>query len=118
MIKGIGVDIISLEDLKQKIEKLGDAFLKRTFFNSELNYAKKDNTIEHLGTTFAGKEAVFKALKKDYFEPKEIEIKRKNRMPIVCFHGKLKKLNYEVMLNLSFNKTNAIAMAIILENKK
>lgn len=59
MIKGIGVDILSLERFSKINSK---AFLIRTFHPLEINEYHKRNNLNYLASRFACKEAIVKAL--------------------------------------------------------
>jgi holo-[acyl-carrier protein] synthase len=112
MINGIGTDILELDKIRQYSDK--KYFLDKVFTKKEIDYAK--NNIAHLATTFAAKEAIFKALGKGWLEPKEIEIIRnKNGKPRAIFSGSLKKMlkNKEIMINLSYSKNYAVAFAVV-----
>ncbi len=115
MISGIGTDIVEIK----KLENYGksDSFLNKTFTQNEINYAKsKENFYTHLATTFAAKEAIFKALGTGWIEGKEIEIARDSKgRPSAILFGKSKKLlkKNKILLSLSYNNNSAIAFAII-----
>lgn len=59
-----GTDIIEIYRIKESIEKLGEAFLKRVFTEDEIKYceSKKKQKYQHYAARFAAKEAAFKAL--------------------------------------------------------
>ena len=60
MIKGIGIDICSIERIKTAVSHSG--FRKRVFSPEEEEYADKSkNSIEHLAAAYAAKEALAKA---------------------------------------------------------
>ena len=111
-MKGIGTDIIELSKIKSYSGK--KYFLEKIFTKNELEYSK--GNIAHLATTFAAKEAVFKALGKGWLDPMEIEIRRgRSGKPGAVFLGKLKKKlgNRKIMLSLSYTKNYAVAFAIV-----
>lgn len=61
MIKGIGVDMVDIRDVKRYLQN--PTFAKHTFTIQEQQEAEKRlNTAEYLATRFAAKEAVFKAI--------------------------------------------------------
>ena len=112
MIRGIGTDIIELSKIKFYSGK--KYFLDKIFTKNELSYAKGNTA--HLATTFAAKEAIFKALGKGWLDPREIEITRsRSGKPGAVFLGKLKKKmkNKKVMLSLSYTKNYAVAFAVL-----
>ncbi|MGI5887823.1 MAG: holo-ACP synthase [Oscillospiraceae bacterium] len=65
MIAGIGVDAVSIDNMKRIIESSGSldksAFVSHTFTRREIEEAG-GNAAEYLAARFAVKEAVFKAL--------------------------------------------------------
>jgi holo-[acyl-carrier protein] synthase len=118
MVGGVGTDIVEISKIKNYASR--EDFLLRTFTQQELSYASSKDSgkrkMEHLATTFAGKEAVFKALGLVYFEPREIEILRdEKRKPYVQLSGKTKELaeNKKIELSLSFTKDNAVGFAVV-----
>ena len=108
----IGVNIVELEKVRYYAQK--DYFLKKVYTKKELKYCK--DKPEHLATTFAAKEAVFKALGKGFLDPKDVEvIRNKKGKPIINISKGLKKLikNKKIELSLSFSDSYAIAFALI-----
>lgn len=62
MIAGLGIDIVDVERIAEKLRK-GDAFRDLVFSANEIAYAEsKTNKYEHYAARFAAKEAFFKAL--------------------------------------------------------
>ena len=107
--KGAGVDIVELEKLGSYTKRKD--FLDKVFTKRELLYAREKDggkrMIEHLATTFAAKEAVFKALGKKFFNPRDIEILRdRNGAPYVSG-------NKKVILSLSYSNKHAVAFAVL-----
>lgn len=114
MITGIGVDILELDKIGQYSKKR--YFIDNVFTKKEIDYIQ--GNLGHMATTFAAKEAIFKALKTGWLDPQEIEIRRnKKGSPKAIISGNLKKIlkNRRVMINLSFSKNYAVAFAIIQE---
>jgi holo-[acyl-carrier protein] synthase len=63
MIYGIGVDHVSVEELRRVISKGGDNVIQRIFSKSEYNYCmNKANPYQCLAARFAAKEAFMKAI--------------------------------------------------------
>ena len=115
---GVGTDIIEISKIKSYSEK--EDFVFKTFTPKEIEYSlKKDSgkrQAEHLATAFAGKEAVFKALGIEYFEPQEIEILRdETGKPSARLSGKTKELvgDKKIEISLSFTNDNAIGFAVV-----
>ena len=119
MIKGIGTDIVEIEKIKNHSQK--KSFLKKVFTNKEINYAKKKkDLVSHLATTFAAKEAVFKALGTGWIDGKLVEVVReKSGKPSIILHGKVREMMKDSQLSLSLSYSNNYALAFaIIEKKK
>lgn len=115
MIKGIGTDIIELKKIRHHSQNL--PFLNKVFTKNEVSYAKKKkDPVPHLATTFAAKEAIFKAMGTGWLNGQNIEIVRnKSGKPKALINGKLKKIlkNSQILLSLSYNSHSAVAFAVI-----
>lgn len=62
MITGLGIDIVEVERIEEKIAK-GNGFRELVFSANEIAYCeRKTNKYEHYAARFAAKEAFFKAL--------------------------------------------------------
>ena len=54
MIRGIGVDIIEVDRIRQSVEESGEQFLNRVFTRLEIEYCtSKSNRYQHLAARFA-----------------------------------------------------------------
>lgn len=63
MIKGIGIDTVSIIDMADILESLSEGALARLFTASEISAScMVSNPTEYFATRFASKEAVFKAV--------------------------------------------------------
>ena len=63
MIRGIGVDMTEIKEVRRLAEVSGEAFIERTFTEREREASLKTaDRWEYLAARFASKEAVFKAL--------------------------------------------------------
>ncbi len=122
-IVGFGVDIVEIERIRKGLAetRLAD----RVFRPDEISYAsRKRDPARHLAARFAGKEAVSKALGTGVrgFSFTDIEIgKERTGQPTVTLHGKAaavaKGLGIdEVMVSLSYSRSNAVASAVALAN--
>lgn len=59
----VGVDLVSVEDVRESVNTFGDRFLRRVFTDEEIRYCLSRNTAyESFAARFAAKEAVIKAL--------------------------------------------------------
>ncbi|HTK21390.1 MAG TPA: holo-ACP synthase [Mucilaginibacter sp.] len=62
MIVGLGIDIVEVERIEEKMRK-GNGFRELVFSANEIAYCEnKTNKFEHYAARFAAKEAFFKAL--------------------------------------------------------
>ncbi|RLE42196.1 holo-ACP synthase [Candidatus Woesearchaeota archaeon] len=117
-VVGIGIDILELKKVRKLLKgSTSESFLKKTFTAKERKYFEKQkDPIPHIATTFAAKEAIFKALGVGWQEGKEIEIVRKSNGPKVVLKGKLKKTTHirKILLSLSYTSKLAVAVAVLL----
>lgn len=128
-IKGIGVDIVDLDEIKRLLNyEHADAFLAKTFAQAERDGApskdfKSNKTIEYFASRFAAKEAVFKALAhllpEHTFDLRIVETQnRPDGSPFVNTNGKLGEfLNAagasNIFISLSSESNAAIAFVVI-----
>ena len=124
MIKGIGVDILSIDKLNPILQQdnyIQDSFIRKTYTSREIELAEtRPNPIYFYATRFAGKEAVFKALNVtgEDLHLNEIEILSTDTgKPYIVLHGMAKTLaeNAEishVLISLSYEDDTAIAYAV------
>jgi holo-[acyl-carrier protein] synthase len=121
-IEGIGVDIVDVKKLKKILKgKAGSKFISNTFTKREIECAKGGLNIYKLATSFAAKEAVFKALGTGWIEGKDVEVvrSREEGTPSVALHGRIRKIAKKmkikkVLVSLSYTDECAVAAAIIL----
>lgn len=120
MVKGVGVDIIEIERVRQVIETY-QRFVPRIFTSGEQGYClSRPKSYLHFAVRFAAKEAAMKALGTGSEGVKwtDFEVKRKEKgQPFVCLSGQAldkakEKGIEEILVSLSFNHSQAIAMAI------
>ena len=122
MIYGIGIDLIEVERVAEKIGKLS-GFRELVFSKNEIEYCElRANKFEHYAARFAAKEAFFKAIGtgwRDGTAFNEVEIiNEENGKPVISFLGKtaasVSKLNLgKIAVSLSHLKTMATAIVII-----
>lgn len=120
MVRGIGVDIVEIDRIRESIERLGDAFLAKVFTPHEIAYCtSKPNQHQHFAARFAAKEAVSKALATGWsgeFAWKDVEITNDPLgKPLVTLHGRLGETlaGCTVFLSISHDDTRVVAMALI-----
>lgn len=63
-MKGIGIDIIEIDRIKEAVDKYGDNFLNKVFTENEINYCRRRKALRYpeLAVRFAAKEAYAKAI--------------------------------------------------------
>ena len=62
-IRGIGIDIVNVERIRQSLERFGHRMEARLFTDGELAYSRgHKDPLPHLAARFAAKEAASKAL--------------------------------------------------------
>ena len=126
-IFGIGIDIVQNKRIKSLIKNKN--FLKRTFGNKEINFAKKfSNKTNYFAKRFAAKESFAKALGTGFrnnLNLKDIEIL--NDKVGKPYYSKTKKIdniikkeykinNYDLFLSISDEKDYSVAFTIIQKN--
>lgn len=122
MIVGIGIDMIEVDRVSEKVAK-GIAFVEQVFSNAEIAYCESQaNKGQSYAARFAAKEAFLKAtglgLLKSY-ELNNIEILNdQNGKPEILLHGEFKVLaekhNWKkIHVSLSHLSLLATAMVII-----
>ena len=130
MIKGIGIDIIEIDRIKEAVEKFGDSFLQKIYTAREINYCQNHKAVKfpELAGRFAAKEAYSKAIgtgiigtgmekegvvgrAKGGISWKEIEIVNDlHGKPHIYLNGKLAK---KVQVSLSHSLNSAVAMVYV-----
>src|SRR5262245_10823642 len=64
----VGIDIVSVEDVSQSLERFGERYVRRVFTNHEAEYCRSGAgraAAERFAARFAAKEATLKALQPD-----------------------------------------------------
>ena len=120
MVKGIGVDIVEIEEMKKAIERSSN-FINFAFTQKEIENGLNKNKYEYYASRFACKEAVFKALAPltdIKFEFRKIEIlNHEDGSPYVNVDDYLDNIlvNCDVnnlKLSLSHSSLNAVAFCV------
>ena len=124
---GIGVDLVYIPRIQKLVDQYGLRFLKKIFSDEEIEYSlKRKNSFFHLASSFASKEAFFKAIG-GYtpFSFKEIILKRNpyTKVPFLELTGKAKEIfqkrgGEKIFLALSHENEYTISIVIILGNLK
>ena len=122
MIKGIGVDMTSVDEVERLLHVCGNAFINRTFTLKEIRTAEKsENSIEYFATRYAAKEAVFKAIAPSVEEPFDFRIvetlNQKDGCPFVNTNNELgqilKKAGIEEIL-ISITTESRFVIAFVI----
>jgi holo-[acyl-carrier protein] synthase len=120
MLKGIGVDLVSIERIGRVYQRYQDKFLQRVFAAAEIReITKLPLSPASLAARFAAKEAVLKAIGCGIGPAglSEVEIIRKQRQkPTVKLHGETQRLAAErgisgIELSLTHEPPFACAVA-------
>jgi len=122
MIAGLGIDIVEVERIAEKIEK-GNGFQELVFSANEIAYCEgKTQKYEHYAARFAAKEAFFKALGTGWLNGtafNEVEIinneqgKPEMRLLGLTINTISALGNFNIMVSLSHIKMTATAVVII-----
>jgi holo-[acyl-carrier protein] synthase len=92
MSLGIGIDILSIENIRKAVERRGEYFLRRAFTSREIQECfSSNNPYPCLAGKFAAKEAVYKALQSIFnlrLFWREIEIVTEVARPSVKLNGR------------------------------
>jgi holo-[acyl-carrier protein] synthase len=110
----VGNDLVHIENFKLS---LSDLFKKKVYTPSEIAYCESfTDSLQRYASTWAAKEAVYKAIKQLDPSPlgwKKIEISRAKKagMPMVVLPDHLKK--YELSLTISHDAEYTWALALI-----
>jgi len=110
----VGNDLVHIENFKLS---LSDLFKKKVYTPSEIAYCESfTDSLQRYASTWAAKEAVYKAIKQLDPSPlgwKKIEISRAKKagMPTVLLPDHLKK--YELSLTISHDAEYTWALALI-----
>jgi holo-[acyl-carrier protein] synthase len=124
MIKGVGIDIIEIERIREAVEKYGESFLDRVFTPREISYCKRRRALRYpeLAVRFAAKEAYSKAIgtgiagfgrNNHGIKWKEMEIVNNSHgKPLLSVKGKVSE---RIQISLSHSRDYAIATVYVEE---
>ena len=115
MVVGVGIDIIKIDKIKNSIEKWKDSFLNRVFNSEELeNIPKGKMYYQRIAARFAAKEAVIKAISKEY--PMALTdmliLNKENGAPYCKFK---KDIEIDIFLSITHIEDYAVACAVAQE---
>lgn len=119
-VEGIGIDIVDIKELEKIVKgKSGKAFVRKTFTEHEIRCAKGGTNVYKLATSFAAKEAAFKAFGTGWIDGKLVEVTHgRNGAPSLRLHGKMGKLAKKMKIrkpfvSLSYTERCAIAAVVL-----
>jgi holo-[acyl-carrier protein] synthase len=124
---GIGIDLVYIPRIQRLLNQYGERFLKKIFSEEEIEYSlKRKNTAFHLASSFASKEAFFKAVGGySPFSFKEIILKRdfEKGTPFLELKGKAEEIfkkrgGKKILLALSHENEYTISIVVILGKLK
>lgn len=119
MLIGVGIDLVSIERIKQVYLKYPDKFLKRIFTGGEQSrFIEKGASAQTLAAHFAAKEAVLKSIGCGIGPASlsEVEIISLGSEPLVRLHGEAFRLANKrninkILISISHEPPFAAAMA-------
>ncbi len=117
MIKGIGIDVIEIDRIREAVDQHGESFLNRVFTKGELAYCinRKKLKLPELAVRFAAKEAYSKAIGTGLrgIKFKEIEVVNNAKgKPHIAIRGKVMG---KAHLTLSHSRDQAVASVVLEE---
>lgn len=125
MIKGTGIDIVSIKRIEKAFQRYGMRFLEKIYTNNEISYClAKTPPFERLAGRFAAKESVLKALGYGWSSGitfKSVEILSGNMSePVVILHNTALNIADDFLsgtIHISITHDNEIAAAIAVIEK-
>ena len=123
MIKGIGIDLVDLERLRQVLERHGARFLDRVLTAAEREFCdRQHDPIPHVAARFAAKEAALKALGTGLaagirWTDLEVE-RRENGAPLLRMRGEAERIAQErgagsAYVSLTHDRHSAAAVVVL-----
>ena len=123
MIRGIGIDSVSISEIKRYMEICGESFVNRTFTKKEVDASRSaPRPEEYLSTRFAAKEAVFKAIahftERKLFDFRIVEtLNEADGYPVIQMEGALLALAGEAgvtAIHVTMTTEKDIATAFVI----
>jgi holo-[acyl-carrier protein] synthase len=115
MVMGVGIDMVKIEKIISAINKWGNSFIERIFDEKELRHIVKGKMYyQRIAARFAAKEAVIKAVSKDYpLALRDIFILNKdNGAPYCEFRN---NIDVDIFLSITHIEDYAVACAVAQE---
>ena len=123
MIVGIGIDMESVERVREAIERHGERFIQRVYTPGEIAYVEsKANKWERFAARFAAKEAGMKAIGTGWDKGvawRDVEILNEaDGCPTLVLHGRAKEIAERkgckrAWVSLSHTREYAVAQVIL-----
>ncbi len=123
MVRGIGIDILKIQRLKDSMETSGEIFMKKVFTPYELeNSQNHPNPISYLAKTFSAKEAIFKLFDIGWdsgAQLSDIEIRTGQfGEPVPYLYNKFEEIfkssgGSRIHISVSYEDEYAVAVAIL-----
>jgi holo-[acyl-carrier protein] synthase len=120
VIRGVGVDVVDVQRMKEMLVDQGERFVRKVFTESEIDYCeRKPKPYEHFAARFAAKEAVSKALETGWsgtFRWKDVEVVNEpSGAPRVNLKNETATslVNHRVHLSLSHSEKTVVAFVVI-----
>ena len=124
MIKGIGIDIVEIDRIRDAVQRWRHKFLEKIFNDSEISYCyKRKSVFQCLAARFAAKEAFIKALSDSEAGGRVPNLKdivilnNPSGKPYITVCGEL-PVQYVISLTLSHERHYAVAMVILESTNK
>ncbi len=122
MVKGVGVDMVEIERVRQLVEKDG-GFASRVFTEKEIAYCEsKFSKAQHYAARFTAKEAFFKALGtgfRDGMSWRDVEVendelgKPQLRLAAAALRQFRSRKLKRALLSISHTREMAVALVIV-----
>lgn len=116
MLVGVGIDMVKIDKMREAIERWGDDFLDKVFNKEEIEpIAQGKMYYQRLAARFAAKEAVIKAISKEYplFLKDMLILNEENGAPYCRF-----KRDIPITIFLSLTHVEDYAAACAVAQKK
>ncbi len=125
MIKGVGVDIVSIVRIEDLVKRCDNKFIERCFTRNEIEYCEnvkpESRKYEQYAVRYAAKEAVSKALGTGIvdFNFRDVEVVNLlSGKPIVNLHNNANDIAQtlgitNIQISLSHESDNAVAFAVV-----
>lgn len=125
-LRGVGVDLVQIDRLREVVVRWQDRFLRRVFSEAELAYCRaRRDPIPHLAGRFAAKEAGLKALGTGLrmgVNWRELEVRREpGEPPTLVLHGRSRAIaalrgGRRMLLSITHDGDYACAQAFLVDD--